>query len=1283
MTEQLNNNETLFSFQLLVEYIRLDKTIKYLNYSDELALGVRLLDFPTLLIYQPETSTPLLEQRLLDDDDEDIEKENQLYQAHDTFKYPFNRGKSCLFKSHLDSLHIHLSNTPLHAVVLDMRGEVPKLIGSSLVSLVRLIDCIRCDVEVHGISSPSSQGEKGLVDLFNLMGEKIGVISLGYNLFSLGSSSLPHIPDNRVLPVGITHGTDSMKSIEHLQVDHGEGTMQPLDLDNTPSKVLYQNIHINGKPSEIVVSEAGQAVTVSTATQTEHSRSKRHHRTLRVAAVDKEHDEGSLCVQPPSLYYSSPVEQQENEPDQYGVLDMESLRVEDVDLGNEETPDETQVPATNHRRRLRQDVVMESRGREERGQHQPQQTASILGEALRPLPLLNTLLVELAQLSGQSQTQLQQLFSVHPNLAWIYRLLTEPSNGQADWPQSQGLRDTTTSPQRDGQSPCPVVPKLWVGASPRVKNRPLQEQCSTTTQSSIRKTNWENTMSGNTVSKSSPKKKLGFGMTKTFRLRMKQVKPCGMKCHLRECRKQQTDKQTLNTKGPGRKSNNTNSQTDQPIDGRKLLNRNDILNENITTVISSLDRDCGRQGNISTRTQQKLTNTFITSVNAEDSYCKRDDSSQRLPEQKASSHSKQDSHSDLWVHIPSVDHTEEVLRSGEYDHADSDSRGDGDETPRCPKPRPHLSDSGHKPHMSDTRRCPGHKHPHSASSSDRLDSVGAVEYLDDFSSLEPTDGDGYSPSTDLSSPEPVGGRRTRGRSPEPVGGQRNRGRSPEPVGGGKTRGRSPEPVGGGKTRERSPEPVGGGKTRERSPEPVGGGKTRERSPEPVGGGKTRERSPKHVRGGTRDKRRSRVSGDHNSDGSSVSERGQRRRVALPVQAETSPQRSLMNTHVIRRRSQASALSVSSDNSFGDTPASIHSVRSTAQLAARPRSGGAMRSGSGARGTSTNRPAGTWCQGAKGSFSESLRASRQLGDIRTDYIHTDSIHTQNSRPDRGYSIDAHTDSTHTDSIHTQNSRPDRGYSIDTHTDSTHTDSIHTQNSRPVRGYSIDTHTDSTHTDSIHTQNSRPDRGYSIDAHTDSTHTDSIHTQNSRPDRGYSIDAHTDSTHTDSIHTQNSRPDRGYSVDTHTDSTHTDSIHTDSIHTDSINTQNSRPDRGYSVDTCISTDYNSSPESHKAEDIEAELPEEAGEELTEEAGEELPEEAGEELTEEAGEELTEEAGEELTEEAGEELTEEAGEELTEEAGELATEAIDELGSLGFSHQYQHVSELVVNKLPGYTF
>eukprot|EP00064_Thunnus_orientalis_P000188 superscaffoldBa00000008_g188 len=46
-----DNLETLFSFELLVEYIRIERETKV---SDELALGVRLLDFPMLLIYQPE-----------------------------------------------------------------------------------------------------------------------------------------------------------------------------------------------------------------------------------------------------------------------------------------------------------------------------------------------------------------------------------------------------------------------------------------------------------------------------------------------------------------------------------------------------------------------------------------------------------------------------------------------------------------------------------------------------------------------------------------------------------------------------------------------------------------------------------------------------------------------------------------------------------------------------------------------------------------------------------------------------------------------------------------------------------------------------------------------------------------------------------------------------------------------------------------------------------------------------------------------------------------------------
>ncbi|KAM4607897.1 microtubule-associated protein 10-like [Polymixia lowei] len=195
MSGQPNNDnyETLFSFEVLVEYIKIDKEKKA---SDDLALGVRLLDFPTLLIYQPEQNGNVPQRAHTGNDDG--EKAHQASLRTCGVEYVFNKGKSCLFKINLDSLHSHLSNTPLYAMVLDVKDEIPKVVGTSLISLAKLVERIRCDVNVRGVSTPSSQGEKGLVGIFNLMGEKIGLISLGYKLLSLGASLLPHISENRI-----------------------------------------------------------------------------------------------------------------------------------------------------------------------------------------------------------------------------------------------------------------------------------------------------------------------------------------------------------------------------------------------------------------------------------------------------------------------------------------------------------------------------------------------------------------------------------------------------------------------------------------------------------------------------------------------------------------------------------------------------------------------------------------------------------------------------------------------------------------------------------------------------------------------------------------------------------------------------------------------------------------------------------------------------------------------------------------------------------------------------
>lgn len=146
-----STQETLFSLELVIDHVRFDGSRG--NVLDP-AVAVRFLDFPTLLIYQskqehlpcksgcndlclsPEAISHL-------DDGEHL-------------KFFFRKGKSCLFKINLHALHAHLLNTPLYAMVLDVKDEIPRLIGSSLISLAKVMEKIKLDVEKHGIGNPST-----------------------------------------------------------------------------------------------------------------------------------------------------------------------------------------------------------------------------------------------------------------------------------------------------------------------------------------------------------------------------------------------------------------------------------------------------------------------------------------------------------------------------------------------------------------------------------------------------------------------------------------------------------------------------------------------------------------------------------------------------------------------------------------------------------------------------------------------------------------------------------------------------------------------------------------------------------------------------------------------------------------------------------------------------------------------------------------------------------------------------------------------------------------------
>uniref|UniRef100_A0A3Q1G9A3 Microtubule associated protein 10 n=1 Tax=Acanthochromis polyacanthus TaxID=80966 RepID=A0A3Q1G9A3_9TELE len=622
----VDNSETLFSFELMVENIRIEKHCKV---SDELAVGVRLLDFPTLLIYQPQQSSNSVKQPEQNERDKRGE-------------YAFHRGKSCYFKMNLNSLHVQLSNTPLYAMVLDVKEEIPRLVGSSLISLAKVMDRIGQDVTECGVSTPSSHRERGIVAICNLTGEKIGSISLSYKLLCLGASLLPHITERRGLES--TSGglqecvKEKNKSTESLPLDCGN--MGSLTLDKCD---LRRDIQNNGL--------ANTKVMLNEDKQDDDA----EHRPPNQTEASFEEDLTVFC--PPHLYYSNSAEEKSRtEEGDYKLLniDSEAFTFEDScseDEGNEKEAGVSMI----HQKGSHNTKVSSS-------QETSGVTPNVLGEALRQLPLLNALLVELSQLNGQIP---QQSLTVHPSLAWIYRpVSTEASAGQGNKPQNTQTMSLTYSKS----------------------------------------------------STKSSRKKLVYGTTKTFNLRLKQISP--LKVKHRECSDLiQNEAQLSTTKGKSKPSSKTLKSSKR----KSVLNQSSNLNEHIETVIQSVTVDSALQGTITLKQKNQQGKVHV----------RQDRDTERMSEKTSSSE-----RDFKFIHIP---------------HVDSDS------FPQSNDKKEHHSESDQSQSESDrgkekTQSAGSSRHSSPKSSFSDLSRAENEEadYADDFNSFEPSDA--YSPDL-VSSPE--------------------------------------------------------------------------------------------------------------------------------------------------------------------------------------------------------------------------------------------------------------------------------------------------------------------------------------------------------------------------------------------------------------------------------------------------------------------------------------------------------------------------------------------------
>uniref|UniRef100_A0A673K2S5 Microtubule-associated protein 10-like n=1 Tax=Sinocyclocheilus rhinocerous TaxID=307959 RepID=A0A673K2S5_9TELE len=451
--------ETLFSLELLIDFVRFDGSRD--NVLDP-AVAVRFLDFPTLLIYQSK----------------------QEDRPSKSGYYSFHKGKSCLFKINLHSLHAHLMNTPLYAMVLDAKDEIPKLIGSSLISLT--------------------------TPICNLMGNSIGVISLAYKIVSLGAHLIPHMPENRVYEVGVTRGKGGQDPSVHARCPERD-EMPPKVRENHSVNVLLQQISLDGQSADIVISEAKQPG-VPAFTQTETTEKKQ-----RISWSEDAQEYTTFC--PPPLVYSSSVKNRQERKSR--ILNIEDLEDGNNEVESSDMRDFAEIKADGS-------IKLTSTPRT---QHKETDSAPF-GDVIRQLPLLNALLVELSQLN--IQTAQQQPLSVHPNLACLYTSAQVPSEAK---------------PKAENQNP---------------KQR--LDQCKMKALKSA-------TGAKRNKAKLQPKKTLKYGLTNTFRLRLKLVKQ-GTKRH--ECIEYQ------------------NAKRDQPSSSnhkrvRKAVSRGVRLDETVETLISSFD----------------------------------------------------------------------------------------------------------------------------------------------------------------------------------------------------------------------------------------------------------------------------------------------------------------------------------------------------------------------------------------------------------------------------------------------------------------------------------------------------------------------------------------------------------------------------------------------------------------------------------------------------------------------------------------------------------------------
>ncbi|KAM9000303.1 microtubule-associated protein 10 [Sarcophilus harrisii] len=615
--------ERLFSLELLVDWVHLEARLLPLPPPPEdeeeeagppppgslrLAVAFRLLDFPTLLVYPPGGPAAPSRQRR-------------------PGLFPFGRGKSCLFRLGAAVLQRLLTVSPLYALLLTVPPgsptPAPKLLGSCSVSLAPAARALIREGKRLTGAGPS-QGHRGLYVLRDLMGERVGQMYLGYRLTDLGSTLLGHVPPKmpgappgEEMPAGaggseaeairtkersppapeekrpITPPLESfaqvdpedledlkepeqreevielvtydktrpkqqeyvIKTVKAKEPEQQEEVMELVTYDKTQPKQQEYVIKTVKTPSKYDRSDIDTELTDSSQSEVRESVS-----TKNQEVTELEFETNIIC--PPPLYYSH------LEPKKVPPAKGKFITVPQIDVPRESNNvvQEEKVPCPlvkNH-------DVPSDQSQAAMTQSQPIQNGLFDQDkldAIRHLPLLNALLVELSLLYNQP---LAAAASVHPHLAWLYR--TE--DGKAPEPPDNAPCRTEEVgdkflPKKKEEGLSPPLLRNQVGHNLR------KDVCFEKSRSSQKKM--------------VPRRKLFYGLTNTLKLRLKQTNPNMLILHEKreQYRKMQTempDTEKLNTLPSKGKSFTEKHGKPHTLPSNQCLASDVLFPENIKTL---------------------------------------------------------------------------------------------------------------------------------------------------------------------------------------------------------------------------------------------------------------------------------------------------------------------------------------------------------------------------------------------------------------------------------------------------------------------------------------------------------------------------------------------------------------------------------------------------------------------------------------------------------------------------------------------------------------------------